>query len=90
LGFPKDVKRGRIKGLGGTHVIVRRHKSPNYNSYHQLKDKIKSKFDKGQCRITIPRAIADSMGLKDRDIIEFIAHQRNSYIMRKVDKDEFE
>jgi hypothetical protein len=90
MSFPENSKRGRIKGVGGATVVVRRHKSDKYNSYYDLKDKSRKKVDKGQCRLTIPRSIADSMGLKDRDFIEFIAHQRNSYIIRKVEKDELE
>lgn len=88
--FEKDIKRGRNKGSTGNKVLVRRIKSDKYNTYHTLKDKKHKKIDRGQCRLTIPRAIADSMGLTDRCYVEFIDHTKTSKILRKVDEDELD
>ena len=88
--FPENTKRGRRKGSTGNKVVVRRFKSDKYNTYHDLKDKTKKKLDRGQCRISIPRAIADSMGLKDGDMIEYVDHTKESKIIRKVYDEEFE
>lgn len=84
--FPEDMIRGRKKGSTGNVVRVRRYTNEKYNTYHELKDKKVRKKDKGICRITIPRSIADSMNLNDGDFVEFINHTRESLIIRKLDK----
>ena len=86
--FNENIKRGRKKGLKGNQVIVRRHISPKYNQY-ELKDKKTKKRNNGQCRLTLPRAIADSLELRDGDVIEFINHTKESLILRKVDEHDF-
>ena len=90
MSFPEDMKRGRRKGISGNQAVVRRYVSDKYNTSHELKDKVRKKANKGQCRITIPRSIADSMGLKDNDVVEFTISTGKSCVITKIDVRELE
>ena len=74
--FPANMKRGRRKGLKQSEALVRRIIS---------KDDYERKYRKnnGQCRITIPRAIADLMNLHDQDVICF-KEKKGDIIIEKV------
>lgn len=74
--FPINMIRGRKKGIRGNQSIVRRYIAKN--EYER-----KHKNNNGQCRITIPRSIADLLGLKDRDIIEF-KERKGDIVIEKV------
>lgn len=72
MAFDDGISRGRKKNIKGNQVVVRR-----YTSTRDYKRKDKN--DKGQCRITIPRPIADLLNLEDNDIIEF--KQRMGFVI---------
>jgi len=66
-------------------VVVTRYTNKN-NLKRELKTKAKRKIDTGQCRVTIPRKIADKLKLKHGDRLDVIEDNHNIIFKRFVDK----
>ena len=68
MAWEKNMKRGRLKDISSNECIVRRFGSDG------------KKNDMGQCRITIPKSIANQLKLKNDDRLKFFISNGKIFI----------
>ena len=68
MAWEKDMKRGRIKNISSNECVVRRFGSDG------------KKNNTGQCRITIPKSVANQLKLINDDRLKFFVEKGKIYI----------